>query len=218
MDTQSTPENNEERCEHCGANLKKFWHRLTPGMTNALIKARRYVAENPSSRNEFHIYKHLTRENTLTTVEQMNWTKLRFHGLVAKVRREGKVKTGYWLITRRGADFLNGEIQIPQRVQTFRNRVVARSEEMVTIKDVIGAQPYWDKKEEYLYSHATEEDMENIVTSIKKKKLKKGQEKCPRCGDILSSRLQSKPNEAGTAMTIERWKQCPSCKYETPKT
>lgn len=133
----------DEKCPHCGASMKKFWHRLTPGMTNALIKAYTYVSS--VGENKFHLYNDLIGEYKLTTTEQMNWTKLRFHGLVAKYRENGEWVRGYWVITSRGSDYLKGNIQIPVKVQTFRNKVVDHDTELVTVTDVMRSVPYWQK-------------------------------------------------------------------------
>jgi len=137
-----------EKCPHCGANLNKFWHRLNAGMVSALVKFKRGIIEK--NRNSIHLYKDLQGENKLTTAEQMNWTKLRFHGLVAKCKEDGERKRGYWLLTHRGNEFLAGRIQIPKKVQTFRNKITAHDEEYVTVTDVIKQQPYWDNVDTYI--------------------------------------------------------------------
>lgn len=52
-------------------------------------------------------------------------TQLRFHGLVAKVRKEnGSQNPGHWLVTRRGSQFLRDEIVIPKVVETVNNEVM----------------------------------------------------------------------------------------------
>src|SRR3990167_9444573 len=120
---------NKNRCEHCGANLKAFWHTLTPGLAAILIKCFKFVREN--NKNEFHLQKDLH----LNVNEFSNFTKLRFHALVAKIDD----KPGYWLVTKRGGEFLRGEISIPPKVKTFRNRVEGHSTETVTIAEVRAA-------------------------------------------------------------------------------
>lgn len=139
----------QEKCPHCGASMKMYWHRLTPGIIRALIKARSHVYT--TGQNQFHLYKDLTGEHKLTTAEQMNWTKLRFHGLVAKCTTDGERDAGYWLITSRGFKFLRGEIQIPIKVQTFRNRVTDHADQLVTITQVMGSTPYFEKRDQFDY-------------------------------------------------------------------
>jgi hypothetical protein len=79
--------------------------------------------------------------------EFSNFTKLRFHALVAKVDR----KPGYWLITARGGQFLRGEIAVPQRVKTFRNKVLDHSREMIHILQLKGKVPEFQKEYAYEY-------------------------------------------------------------------
>ncbi len=59
-------------------------------------------------------------------------------------------KSGHWLLTHRGAQFLHGELRVPAEVRVFRNRVEGYSEDYVSVKDVIG-EVYLDKKDDYVY-------------------------------------------------------------------
>jgi hypothetical protein len=197
---------NELYCEHCGASLKKFWHRLTPGLVRALIKFRRAVHEK--NRNSLHLYQDLTGENQLTTAEQMNWTKLRFHGLVAKAKEEK-----HWLITKRGAQFLNGEIEVPKRVQTFRNRVVAHDAEMVFIKNVIGEVPYFESRQDFEFDQADSEDMAEAVIVKSNKKKKKVKHLCPICRTETKIKTEITSTVGNTASFIN-WRVCPKCEYQ----
>lgn len=114
----------KEKCNSCGASMKMWWHMVTPGLVGDLIKAIEFVKAN---KNEFHLQKNLN----LSKNEYNNFQKLRFHGLVAKV----KDRSGYWLITKRGGHFLRGEMEIPVGVLTFRNKVVDHTEKMCKIAD-----------------------------------------------------------------------------------
>lgn len=122
-------------------------------MVDALVKFRRAIKEQ--GRNDLHIYQDLIGENELSTAQQMNWTKLRFHGLVAKVKTEdGERKHGHWLLTSRGRRFLDGEISIHRRVQTLNNKVIERDLELVDVRQVLQHQPVFD---DYAFWHATKE-------------------------------------------------------------
>ena len=81
--------------------------------------------------------------------EYGNFQKLRFHALIAKNKEDNIIQNREWLITKRGADFLKGEIEIPARVQTFRNRVTDHDEETVNIKDVMRSVLYWEQDFSY---------------------------------------------------------------------
>jgi hypothetical protein len=132
----------EEYCPTCGASMKKAWHTLTPGLVGALVK----IYKEVSSKGE-NVW--VRRGNDLTKNEDSNLTKLRFHGLIARVKKDGERVPGEWLITRRGVDFLRGEIQIPRRVQTFRNRVIDHDEQLVTVTDVMKGETWWEQKFDY---------------------------------------------------------------------
>jgi hypothetical protein len=60
-----------ERCPHCGANMKAFWHTLNPGLVSVLVKCIQFVHEH--EKNEFH----LQHDLHLSVNEFSNFTKLR---------------------------------------------------------------------------------------------------------------------------------------------
>lgn len=123
-----------EKCEHCGASLNKYWHRLTPVLVNALVKTMQCV----QSKGENLVHK---QDLNLTHGEYGNYQKLRFHGLIAKHKDEDGAFDG-WVLTKRGGKFLKGQMTVPLKVQTFRNQVVGHSEETVSVRDVIGMTPF----------------------------------------------------------------------------
>lgn len=113
-------------CPHCGATMRENWQSLSPGLVTCLVKAIRAVKEKKE--NRFHWHHDLKLSNN----ESHNFQKLRFHGLIAHAEEQNK-KSGYWLITSRGGQFLRGEISVPKRVKTFRNKVVGHDLEVVHI-------------------------------------------------------------------------------------
>ena len=123
-------------CPTCGAGMKAFWHTLNPGLVSILVKAIQFV--HAAGKNEFHLQKDLH----LSVNEFSNFTKLRFHALVAKV--DGK--PGYWCITRCGGMFLRGEVSVPLRVKTFRNQVKDHSPELVHIDELKGRIPAFERE------------------------------------------------------------------------
>jgi hypothetical protein len=128
-----------ERCPYCTANLKMFWHTLNSGLVTILIEAIQFVHNN--NKNVFHLQKDLH----LTVNQFSDFTKLRFHVLVAKV--DGK--PGFWLITARGGAFLRGEIAVPLRVKTFRNKVLEHSHELIHINELKGKLPAFEQQYAY---------------------------------------------------------------------
>ncbi len=133
----------KEHCSNCGASMKMWWHQMVPGLVGDLIKAIEFVKR--SGKNQFHLQKDLN----LSKTEYNNFQKLRFHGLVAHVSN----KVGYWLITKRGGQFLRNELEIPAAVMTFRNRVEGHSPEMTRITDFKGKFPTFQS--EYAFETRT---------------------------------------------------------------
>lgn len=129
----------DDKCILCDAQVKEYWHRITPGLVKALAKA--YAVVCKKGRNEFD-----KNELNLDHSEYGNFQKLRFHALIAK---NDKDKRGNWLITRRGSEFLQGVIRIPARVKTYRNRVIDHDPETLTLRDVIKSEEYWEKDFDY---------------------------------------------------------------------
>ena len=128
----------EHRCPTCGANMEAFWHSISPGLTKVLIKA--YVYVSAHGENVFNPH-----DINLSNYEYSNYQKLRFHGLIARYKQDGKVIKGKWLITSRGGDYLKGQLLVPAKVKTLRNKVIDHSPEMVSIGEVMRKEEYWQK-------------------------------------------------------------------------
>lgn len=133
-----------KKCPHCGASMKMYWHRLNPGLVQALVKVYVRVIEKGENKVD-------KKELNLTHSEYGNFQKLRFHALIAKYKEDGVWVRGSWLLTKRGKEFLTNGISIPRKVQTFRNKITDHSEDMVTVTDVIKDKPYWDTAETYIH-------------------------------------------------------------------
>lgn len=121
------------------ANLYKITrptdkHRLTTGLVSILLNIHRTVKEK--GRNDIHVNREVPEVCGPQAYHQLsNTTKLRFHGLIAKVKDEnGNHKKGHWLITKRGGEFLRGEIELPEFAETQKNQVVGHSGNMVDIR------------------------------------------------------------------------------------
>ena len=127
-------------CPECGQQSYVYWFTLTPGLVGALVKLKRAVIDK--GENSVHTRKDMDgTPNELTKNEYGNFTRLRFHGLVAKDDDAGR---GYWLLTKRGNAFLKGQESVPRRVQTLNNKVIGHDEVWVTIEEVMGSTPYFE--------------------------------------------------------------------------
>ncbi len=128
-------------CPSCYRDARAYTFTLNANLVKILQNI--YGAIVLKGENDIHLDK--DTEGTpfeLRYSQRSNVTILRFHGLVAKVRDEnGKQRAGHWLITRRGASFLKGNISIPVQVRTFDNEVKWHSPDMVSFRDVMKEAP-----------------------------------------------------------------------------
>lgn len=98
------------------------------------------------------------RTTSLTHNERSTLSKLRQHGLIAKVRGEDN-KThiaGHWLVTTKGFNFLGGA-PVPARVEVYNNTVLGHPGGEITIKQI--------EKEDLPANHADLVDREYIDPS-----------------------------------------------------
>lgn len=124
---------------------RKYWYKLTPGLCDVLFIMVQYVHEQ--NRNEFTIKEIRDR---LKPFQYTQTTKLRFHGLIAKIKDDNGVHHGKWLITRRAGDFMRNEIVLPQKVQTQKNKVIDYDDINVSIRDVYGDDLYLEGREQFI--------------------------------------------------------------------
>lgn len=152
------------KCPHCGASVKMYWHRLSPGLAKALIKFRLRVLA--LKRNKIHI----STEVNFTKIEYANFQKLRYFGLVAKYKNpESKEhESGYWLLTKRGNLFCKNQLLVPMKVQTFRNKISDKSEETILLRTILKDTdlPIWDERDDFNYEFADIHEMEEIKFDI----------------------------------------------------
>lgn len=199
----------DEHCSHCGASLKKYWHRLTPGLINTLVKV--YVGI--SSKGENVITKD---ELDLTHSEYGNFQKLRFHALIAKHKVDGKWNRRDWLITRRGVEFLKDQIKIPYRVQTFRNKVVAHDAKRIGIADVMGSQPYFEGYEEFknqlefmVFPDAVVPDVPSVRSYTKR-----GKKLVCSCGGTVKVKIIPEGVTGSGNMRVSKKLICTKCTFD----
>lgn len=130
---QSIPETDD--CPLCGASMEKRWCNLSPLLVKILVKA--YAVVISKNENRFRL-----TELKLDPNEYNNFQKLRYHALIAKYKENGEHQKAYWLLTRRCGQFLRGELEIPRRVRTFRNKVIEHDPELVNITLVMKSEPF----------------------------------------------------------------------------
>jgi hypothetical protein len=114
-------------CSCCGQTISPRKENLSRGIVETLIKFYVYVSNGGT--NRFHPRKDLD----LSKSEYNNFQKLRYHALIAKCDDV----SGYWLITRRGFNFLTNSERIPKSVWILNNRIQDRDTQLCGIKDIM---------------------------------------------------------------------------------
>lgn len=124
---------------------RTYWYRITPGLIDVLLILLDYVHEKGS--NNF-TWKEV--RDRLKPFQYTQQTKLRLHALIAKIKDEDDKFTGEWLITSRAAQFLRGDITIPQKVQVQSNTVIGYDDINVGVREVYGSDIYLEGKADFI--------------------------------------------------------------------
>ena len=202
----------DQMCDQCGAKVKRYWHKITPGLVKTLVK----VYQQVCSKEQNLVHKD---ELNLDHSEYGNFQKLRFHALIAKYKENGVWIRGGWVITRRGAQFLRGAQAIPKKVQTYRNKVVAHDPDLVFVKDVMRSTQYWEDYGDFAMQNNffSDNDTEKVEigtpAEIKKKGRRKGKNKvlCIKCGGEMKKVIATEPTQHKTIMKVTVTRQCKNC-------
>lgn len=141
----------DKRCRCCGASLVMPVHSLTRGLVG-ILQACAYVAREQGT------YEIDPADVNLTHAQLCNLQRLRYFGLMVMTVKDGKRVPRHWTITRKGWQFLAGDIQVFKQMRSFRNRIVHWDETeapeipMVSIIDVMRSKtdPYWQQKADFV--------------------------------------------------------------------
>lgn len=110
-------EHNDGKCDRCHRSIKLYKYRANKTMARIL----RLMANATDSQQDRAID---IETINLKYHERGQITKMRFHGLVAKVKdADGHHKGRHWLITRKGWDWLGGK-EIPAKAVVYNNQVL----------------------------------------------------------------------------------------------
>ena len=201
---------NLKHCEHCSegeyiVRVAKYWHKITPGLVGTLVKIYKRVCEKQE--NIVHM-----NELELDHSEYGNFQKLRFHALIAKYRKDGEIVHRSWVITRRGAEFLRSNKQIPDRVRTLLNHVIAHSERLVNLTDVMRSDISWEGYEDFAGQFSEPDENVDDTSTVTKVKKIKGKRYCPNDNTRLKLDIETKEVDGRYIYQGESW-LCPNCFY-----
>ena len=103
-----------KKCPTCGAGIESRTESLTERMIDSL---KRLHAAGPGAH-------HARKDLGLDHIAWPTFQKLKYFRLIEK-----SCVPGYWMITHRGKDFVEGRGTAPEWVEVFRDEVVYQSAE-----------------------------------------------------------------------------------------
>lgn len=115
------------KCPTCGHVKKKYQHSLTTGLVSTLCKFMR------GDEQLMFQAKHPILTCAMTYNQGSNFQKLRYFGLVIK-----SSKSGYWILTQKGHDFVYGKTVCEKHVITSKGVVESVSAEKLHISQLKG--------------------------------------------------------------------------------
>jgi len=108
-----------EKCPHCGQTVKVYRRRIYAAMVKALASLYRAVDGKPDK------YVHVSKIYDKTTCG--DFAKLKYWGLIDELDKvDGATRTsGFWRITERGIDFLQGKIRVAKYAFIYNQDLLA---------------------------------------------------------------------------------------------
>lgn len=144
---------NDGHCTHCEQTLKIYRY----GISDSMVRVLRAMAKatEPNTGRSIDVDK-----LNLKHSERTQLTKMRFHGLVAKVKEDGHQIPRHWLITRKGWQFL-GKEPVPAKVVVYNNQVLGHDGGTITIDRIAGGAGEYEETpiseaESRTYAHVRE--------------------------------------------------------------
>jgi len=114
-------------CPHCGAKMVDYRFGFNKGLS--VFLGRLYENKGKACK---------TDNLGLTYSQRTNSQKLAYWGLAVPVKQteEQSKKRGWWAITQKGIDFIEGRISIPKHAITRRGDIVGFEGEQIYLEDV----------------------------------------------------------------------------------
>jgi len=150
-----------KNCPHCGQSLRRDFYRPAQIFIEILLRMRTWAHENGTG---YIADMGEVRDNSGKVYTQLS--KMRYLGLIAKYRENGKQVARHWVVTKRGSDWLKGKVAIPAKVRVFDNKIEWRSPESVTVGQVHGSQPYIETLNDIEFDYAPVGQYEPVPTVV----------------------------------------------------
>lgn len=160
---------NEGRCTHCDQTLKIYRYGISESMVRVLREMARRTNLQLDGGDKAGRVIDVDATLNLKHSERTQLTKMRFHGLVAKVKEDGRQIPRHWIITTKGWSFLGNE-PVPAKVLVYNNQVLGHDGGMTQIKRIAGGNGEYEAKpineaESRTYAHIREPQRQTIVTA-----------------------------------------------------
>ncbi len=115
-------------CKCCGQFVKTYKRKLNVGMCVVLI----YLCK--SGIKDFIHVEHFIKEKGLPQSFRADFHKLTLWKILEAQTENGNPNTGYYKITEKGKCFARNEIEVPESVFIYNNKVEGFSEATINIK------------------------------------------------------------------------------------
>ena len=206
--TNHMVENQAKKCLCCAESMSLLSRTMSRQMAGTLRKIAIRVQE--TDKNDV-IPAEFTGDLFLNRTQYANLNVLQKHGLIAHLSIKDGNKRHYCM-TRRGYDFITGKIQIPKTVYSLRNKLVRKSEDMVTITDILG-EPYTDIRDGLFFNPPENNEVEQVRV-YHKVKAKRRKNPCPNCptGELKKRSIVDETFESTVRCHNEY--HCTNCNYK----
>lgn len=124
-------------CPCCGQRVQLYKYKMFATSALALLYLYRLDKKYPAE-GMFHVSKYAEAIKN-EKIRSPHFAELRFWGLIYGLDHKTKEanSSGYWGITKKGREFVEDKISVPQYVRIFNNKCVRLEGSDITIKDAL---------------------------------------------------------------------------------
>lgn len=157
-------------CTHCHQTIKIYRYGISDSMVRVLVqmaKRTKLQLEGGDKAGRSIDVDILDLRHS----ERTQITKLRFHGLLAKVKNDDNTQIARrWLITRKGWEFLAGSA-VPAKVVVYNNQVLGHDGGTTDIRRITGGNGDYEEQaiseaESRAYAHVREPEYDKAVRAV----------------------------------------------------
>lgn len=140
-------------CPCCTQFAKTYKRRLNSGMAASILALYQRTEQLKPAEGWLHIPRDFEGANKklMTVLGNREYPRLRYWGLLEQFGGPNEVAdtpaSGKWRLTKKGVDFVLGEVKVPAYVILYDNRVMSRApiEEQVDIRAALGTKFSYDE-------------------------------------------------------------------------